>query len=987
MRSFLSLNSDSRGLPLVLATLAAALLTVLPLHAQKGLNATDAGAEKATLLAVGMMKKGQWEEARALFQQIVAEWGNDSYYRKMPAFGTVYYNRGYCEMKLKRFTDAIVSFRTCYEDYDNKTEVGEAVSSSNVYRKTAVFQWAAAEQYQENWDEAIKRYLQFMKLKPTPAKDHFNPAVYHLNLGTCYSKLDKREKAEEHVAEAFKLAPRSRIGKGPLWGGFLAVLESYVRAEDGKEAAGASPFTDKYSPYLISDTLLHAYYSSRVLKLAQTAVERDLLGLGWRLYGLVPKTADVLRAGAIADPKTMHPASKKALETFKAKDASGEPLEIATYFGLSKLYEQVGDTRAQFAIFDYMGTHYEKSSYRPTILYLATKSASDIGEMVDAQQHGLKFLEEYPDHELAPNVSSMLLSSLFYNGEYERCLDIAGELRPSLAVGSSERDLPDFVYSGSLYYLGRYQEAQPELDSHVKNYPESPYIENTSYYQGSNCIKLYEWQKAAGLLDGWLKKYEPEDSGLLDVAYLDRGTCHFALSTPQNGGNAKALEFADKVIKGFPQSGVLDRAYSLRGDVEQNDANFAGAEKSYLTSVAIAEEEDHFGTAASALMQLVTVASAQEKHKEAVAYYDDFFKKYPETFYAPNAAVGVLPSIKEAAPERIDEALKLIEEIIFRLGKQDDSDAIEAALNAYSNFLLKEKDAAAEVIDILDNFPNKFGLKTLQAWLLITKIGIIEERLTEDPKMKARAKIYYESLESDFTKDELGDFILFQLGTKIAEANPFKAEPWFEQVAQSKDPEMAMMAQLQLSMIRAKSNDVAVQAKAIGDLTRIRTNMNDNPDIVGPATLNLARLYHKSQKWSEANKEWRAYMENKSYREGRPEALFKLGESYEKIGKNDEALVSYSQLTVLYAGYLDLSAEAVMRIGKIVWARGDQVKAFQFLNTFHFRMKANDHPKVRAMDALRQDYIEQLKAGGKWKEELLQVKDSFGSIQPAKTKK
>ena len=153
MRSFLSLNSDSRGLPLVLATLAAALLTVLPLHAQKGLNATDAGAEKATLLAVGMMKKGQWEEARALFQQIVAEWGNDSYYRKIPAFGTVYYNRGYCEMKLKRFTDAIVSFRTCYEDYDNKTEVGEAVSSSNVYRKTAVFQWAAAEQYQENWDE------------------------------------------------------------------------------------------------------------------------------------------------------------------------------------------------------------------------------------------------------------------------------------------------------------------------------------------------------------------------------------------------------------------------------------------------------------------------------------------------------------------------------------------------------------------------------------------------------------------------------------------------------------------------------------------------------------------------------------------------------------------------------------------------------------------------------------------------------------------
>ena len=984
MRYSLPLNSDSRGLPIVLATLMAVIFTALPLHAQKGLNATDAGAEKATLMAVGMMKKGKWEDAHALFQQIVAEWGNDAYYRKMPAFGTVYYNRGYCEMQLKRYADAIGSFRTCYEDYDNKTEDGEAFTISNVYRKTAVFQWAAAEQYQEDWEEAIKRYLQFMKLDPIPAKDYFNPAVYYLNLGTCYAKLDKRDKAEENVAKAFKLAPRGRIGRGPLWGGFLAVLESYVRAESEKETAGASVFVEKFSPNLISDTLFHAYYSSRVLKLAQAAVEQDLLGLAWRLFGLVPKTADVLRAGSIADPKTMHPASKKALETFEAKEASGEPLEIATYFGLSKLYEQVGDVRAQFAIFDYMGTHYKKSSYRPTILYLATKSASDIGEMVDAQQHGLTFLGEYPDHELAPDVSSMLLSSLFYNGEYERCLEIAGELRPSLAVGSSE---PDFVYSGSLYYLGRYQDAQPELDSHVKNYPESPYMENTSYYQASNYIKLYEWQKAAGLLDAWLKKYEPKGSGLLDVAYLDRGTCHFALSTPQNRGNENALEFAEKVIIGFPQSGVLDRAHSLYGDVKQNDANFAEAEENYLKSVAIAEEEDHFSIAASALMQLVTVASAQENHKEAVVYYDDFFKKYPETLYAPNTAVGVLPSIKEAAPERIDEALKRIEEIIFRLGKQDDSDGIEAALNAYSNFLLKEKDSAAEVIDILDKFPNKFGLKTLQAWLLITKIGIIEERLAKDGKMTARAKVYYESLEQDFSKEELGDFILFQLGAKIAQGNPFKAEPWFEQVAQSKDPEMAMKAQLQLSMIRAKSDDEAVQTKAIGDLTRIRTNMNDNPDIVGPATLNLARLYHKRKKWSEANKEWRSYMVNKSYREGRPEALFKLGESYEMIGKTDEALVSYSQLTVLYAGYLDLSAESVIRIAKIVWARGDQVKAFQFLNTFHFRMKANDHPKVREMDTLRQDYIKQLKSGSKWKEELLQVRDSFGAIQPAKAKK
>jgi len=88
-------------------------------------------------------------------------------------------------------------------------------------------------------------------------------------------------------------------------------------------------------------------------------------------------------------------------------------------------------------------------------------------------------------------------------------------------------------------------------------------------------------------------------------------------------------------------------------------------------------------------------------------------------------------------------------------------------------------------------------------------------------------------------------------------------------------------------------------------------------------------------------------------------------------------------LTVLYSGYLELSAEAVNRIAKIVWDRGDREKAFKFINTFHFRMKANDHPKVRAMGQLRENYLNDLKAKGEWKEEFLQVRDTFGQIKPA----
>ena len=501
MRSSRIDQSFGRRNRLFLVLLSIFLTFNLTVVAQKGVNAIDAGAEKMTLTAVGLMRKGEWKSAHEMFQKIVAEWGNDSYYQKMPAFGTVYYNRGYCEMKLKEYGDAVASFKICHEDFDNTLEAGEAVTTSNVYQKTAVFQWAAAEQLQENYEEAIKRYLQFKSLDPEPVKDHFNPAVLSVNLGVCYAKINDRENAEKYVSEAFALASRYRLRVSALWPGFLAVLESYVSDEEAINVKGATKFIDKFGPTVLSEPLIHGYYGSRLLKLAQDSVSADRLGLAWRLFALVPKTDDVLLAGKIAEKSGLSKAEKQIVESFKTKQESGEPLEISTYFGLSNLYAAVGDTRAQFAIFDYMGTHFLKTSFRPSALYLATKTASEINEMADAQRHGLNFLAEFPEHELVPNVTAMLLSSMFFNGEYERCIEIAGDLRPKLTLGSPERDLPDFVYSGSLYYLGRYQEAQPELDSHVKNYKESPYKENSTYYQASNLIKLYEWQRAASLLD------------------------------------------------------------------------------------------------------------------------------------------------------------------------------------------------------------------------------------------------------------------------------------------------------------------------------------------------------------------------------------------------------------------------------------------------------------------------------------------------------
>ena len=858
----------------------------------------------------------------------------------------------------------------------------QALAGNNVYWKLSVFQQAVAEQYQENFGAALKLYEKFAKLNPEPRKDQFSPRILETNLGICYAKMGDLSKSEDQIERAITKSNSSVSTLPRQWQGFLTLIEGYTNSTSKEDSKKAVRFIDKLSVKLMAEPLTHAYFAPRILKLAQAASTPEKLDLALRLYSMVPKTNSVLQAGSVADESRINEYQKRAYASWKTKAEEGEPMEMSAYFGLSKLYEEEGDIRGSFVIYDYMGTHFLKTKHRPTILYAATKTAADLTEMGEAQVHGLNFLKEFPDHEYQPAVSSLLLSSMFFNGEYERCLEIAADLRKTMKVGDKMRDLPDFVTGGSLYYLGRYKEAQPELDSHVENYKESPYFENSSYYQASNLIKLFDWSRASKLLDVWLEMYEPKKSPLLDVAYLDRGTCHFALSSPENGGNQKALEFANKIISGLPNSAILDRAYGLKADVQQNEGMLPESEESYKQSLALAETAEHSVTASTALMQLVNVASAQEKFKEAIAYYDEFFQKYPTSFYAPNTAVAALSAFQEAAPNKLDDALDRVKDLIVKLGENSDSDGVEATLNSYTNFLLKEKQPN-EVIDILDRFPNKLGYRTLEAWLLITKIGLVEERLADDARMNAKARVYYEALETDFKKDELGDFILYRLGAKIAETNPFKAQPWFEQVAKSESPELAMQASLQLAMIDSQSKEQSVKGRAIKSLEKIRTNLKDNPAMVGPATLTLARLHHDAERWKDANKEWKAYMTNKSFRDARPEALFKLGESYEKLGEQNAAVTSFSQITVLYAGYLDLSAEAVLRVSNIVWNRGDHLKAFRYLNTFHFRMKENDHAKVKAMGVLREDFIQQMKSSGEWKEEYQQVRSSFGKIEPS----
>ncbi|HUF62453.1 MAG TPA: tetratricopeptide repeat protein [Verrucomicrobiales bacterium] len=921
---------------------------------------------------VSHMESDEWEQAHASFSRIVEVFGTDdpmTFYG--PQFGVIYYHKGLCEMRLGRYDEAIGSFETCHRQFPNRVLDDAETPSINKYWKVSVFEWAAALQQVEDYESALRKYKEFLELKPEPGS--FKPAAYFINIGICYIKSRKVVEGETEIAKAFDKKDEYGATAADLWRALVVLARGWMAVEEGEREATQArgvKFLNTYRHLLAQDHFLMSGYTSTLLVLGQEATKADMSSLALQLYSYVPDSQRaILEADVFHTPGgRMAPADQRKRDGLKAAVDSGDPPEINAFFGIAQAYQNRGDNRAGMVIYEQLANRYLKSKNRPEILHAATAMAAGIGEMLKAQKYGLIFLEQYPEHELKDEVASLLLSSLFYNQEYEKCVEIAGQIRVELTLGSRERDLPDFVYGGSMYYLGKYEEAQPELDLHVENYEASPYRENSTYYQASNLVKRFYWKEAAEKLDAWLVIYEPKDSALLDVAYLDRASCHFALATEANGGMTMALDLIEKVLTKFPDSQVLDRAHNLAGDIHQSEQRFAPAEESYLKGLETAEALEHAEIAAGGLSQLVPVCLAQEKYKEAISYYDAFFSKYPNSFHAPNVAVTGLRAFREGDPKRLAEAVDRVIEIVVALGEAGDSAGLEQAINSFIRFQL-EDNKPVDVIDQLDAIQRQHSYRTLQAWLLVAKIGIIEEHLTQQGPMRARLQVYYDELENSFKKEELGNYILARVGINIAEANLFRARPWFEEILKRENPDFQAHAALWLAKMDAKSTDPATRQQAVEKFRRVRDDFQI-AELAEDATTGLARLYHEDGKWKEANVEWERYMANRQWTRVRPEAAFFYAESFEKLNELDNAVRAYTAVYALHAPVLDYSAEAVLRVGQIQWNRGFQEEAFKIVNEAYRRMKTNKHRLVEALGRKVEEFRAGLKQAGKWKASL-----------------
>ncbi len=922
-------------IPVLGMALATGILTAPPARAQ-----LQEDAQTLNSRALTSMEAGKWEEALTMLTRCNELYGKNALTLFGPQFGVTLYRKGICELKLKRWDDAAKSFEECYRKYVNKGE--QVDGGGNLYNKRALLQWGNAAQGAENWEEAIRMFKKFLEERDK-TRDKFDPGSYYINLSICHFKLNKIPEGIEHLETSIKNKLRFGTPDAGIVAAFQAMVAAVVEKRDEKSLL---TFIEKNRSEIIIEPFEMEIYSRLYLKLAGDAIGADMEASAIALYQLVPST-DVMiedlksrlaRLGSRAGMKELtRTLVKKNLEAsrdnLETQRREGDPNEVIQLGATAFIHEKHGNTRGAFAAYEQLELFFPKAKKREDNLYNLVRTSSVIGEVMSTEQYGSRFLKAYPDSKHVPAVRRMMLTSLFYEGEYETCITVAVEMLPKLSEGSKEHDICLHVLGGSYYYTGQYDKAQPLLDQHVEKYPKSQFEQAALYFQASNISRLQFWTKAAKLLDAFFEKHpDPAKNIYYSFGLFDRANCHYA-----ENENAPALEKLNRLEEEFPNVEILDMAFNLKGNVLQSDKNREEAENYYKKALELAERRENRVVAGESLFYLVGLLGEKTVGKEpnprvkdAVPYADKFWKEHgTDSPYKTQVAVSQVHALN--AVDRGEEALNRLRDVIAEMAVNPDSRGLEEAINSYTDVYL-EKHSVEELKEHYYNFPKIGGQnKAALALLRIAIIGVAEGELkkagedkTKKDKAEAMISVLFKELKNDFDVKVLSNYILVRTGDFLREKTsaPRQALPYYDEALSRQDLSFRFAALFGRASVLAGGSKEE-KSKAIEDLKRVLADSQDKGE-KERALFGIVQANMSSADYDAAEASAKQYLSKEggqSYTRFAPEVGFALAKSYHERGLINDALANYVRVWNTYKGLIKISAPAMKAWMELSWQR------------------------------------------------------------------
>ena len=931
------------------------------------------GVETAWANSLTAMKAQEWAKAHAILAKAVAQYDGRAKTLFGPRFGWFWYHKGYCELKLGQWEEAMASFKACYTKYPNKNAGGAGLDAAtqgsfNFYHKKALLKWGDAAIGAQDWEVAIKMYKKFLQERD-PKKDAYPRGAFYVNMSKAHFKLFQVPGGIENLEIAIDNKETFPTPDEGIMVGFQDLVEAVIEKQNEQ---ALMDFLGKHRSDIRLEPFKMHRFAPVLMKLAADALAAEMERSAFELYALVPSTkasiddikARLAQVGTFENPFQDPPRSNRQiekkvleadLEELKKQWASGNPYEVFATAATAYIHEQYGNVRGAFAAYEQLELYHSKAKKREENLYNLVRTSAIIGEVLVTEKYGSLFLKTFPDSKHVESVRSMMLTSLFMEGEYEKCIEVATVMLPKLASPSKQHDICLHVLGGSYYYTAKYDVARKFLDEHVEMYEKSQFRMASLYFQGSNLSRLQYWGKAAELLDVFLSKYpDPGKNIYLPFALYDRANCHFAEDELD-----PALVKLNRLESEFPNSDIMDMAFNLKGNVLQTQEEWDPAEAYYKKAMELAKRRENTIVVGESLFYLVGLLGSEKRGKkenprvkDAVPYYDEFWKDHGSAspYKAQTAVAGVHPL---TVVGREEEALERLQGVIAELASVAGAFGLEEAINSYTRAYL-ESHSEDDLKEHYYNFPGiDSGNKEAQALLRIALITVFEEKGKKADKeenandkraAEAMVGVLFRDLKGEFEPAQLTNYVLVRVGDYLREmtSTPRNALAYYSEVVRREDQSYRFNANFGLADILGESQSPTEKQKAIDSLEHIFKNAPQKKQ-KERALYRIVSILAAKGDWDLLTTRAKEYLTTEGFRRYAAETSFFLSQSYDKREMREDAIVAYNNTWASYTGLIRISAPSMKRVMELVWERDngdDHQQAYEI--GYKFR-KSTEH--------------------------------------------
>jgi TolA-binding protein len=493
---------------------------------------------------------------------------------------------------------------------------------------------------------------------------------------------------------------------------------------------------------------------------------------------------------------------------------------------------------------------------------------------------------------------------------------------------SPYRDQMRFLLGNAKFMEGKYDEATTEYKKYLSEFPKGQSVEDANYRLALTALFAGKYQDAMDQLQAYLRKY-PKGQFVSDGKYR-LAVCKYAASL-----YVDVIKDCQAWESEFPKNQQLGEVLALLVDSYAASERGNEAISEYIRSYKIASTDEVMNYSLFAASKLLQKGGQWDK---VANVFSEFIQEKPDS---PTVISALYYVGKAKSHEgKIDEAKKITADTIKKYIGDPRREAVEMLLSQMAQLCVKKKkpdnagavgdptadpvtDPGAE-LDALLGSSEKDVSPTTRARVLFAKAELARLRRQPTDEEKDIAQI------AEFKADELSPLLLGRAGDYLASQQKMEQAAAFYQHLMDEFPKSENLdfAYNGLGEIAFQKNDLKNALRYFTDGTDKIAASQKLKDInvgKGKTLLALNRLDEAKRVFEQVAsvREWRG--------ESTAFSVFSLGEIEAKRGRWAEANAYYQRVYVGYQKFLPWVAKAYMRSAESFEKLG---KAQEAANTY-----------------------------------------------------